>query len=125
MSENGEDIRMRVKLPHLLDALLRTFDIGIHGFRCQVVRLSSTRGVIFGGSFTVVKTVKGGEKGTRANAWVDMGKRRRGDALRQGEVRGRPELPAVMNTITAEEYESRWRGSDAAKGTHVIGGVLK
>lgn len=125
MCEDGKDIRMRVKLLHLLNALLRTLDIGIHGFRCQVERLSSTRGVIFRGGFTVVKTVKGGEKGTRANVWVDMGKRRRGDALRQREVRGGPELPAVMNTIAAEEYKSRWRGGDAAEGTHVSGGVLK
>lgn len=72
-----------------------------------------------------MKTVKGGEKGTWANVWVDMGQGRRGDVLREGEVRCGSEFPAVMGTITAEEYESRWSGGDAAKGTYVSGGVLE
>lgn len=72
-----------------------------------------------------MKTVKRGEKGTWANIWVDVGKGRRGDTLRQGEVRGGSEFPAVMSTVTAEEYESGWSGGDAAKGTDVSGGVLE
>lgn len=72
-----------------------------------------------------MKTVKRGEKGSWTNVWVDMGKRRGGYALRQGEVRGGSEYPAVMSAITAEEYESGRRGGDAAKGIYVSGGVLE
>ena len=103
MSKNGEDIFIRVKILHFLDTLLRSFDIGVHGLSCRVERLSESWGAIFSGRFLVVKTVKRGEKGSWTNVWVDMGKRRGRYALRQGEVRGGSEFPAVMSAITAEE----------------------